>query len=649
MIKRSSFITLVTLAFIFLYSGNVLSETTIKAKNLQYDSKTKVYHLSGSVEIKKQLQIVRANRIDFFEDTGEVKAYGNVYYEDSQIIIKAEKALININEKKGTIYNAKITFKKDNYRISASEVNRISEKEYIIYNASTTTCDTPLPAWCIDAKKAELRIGDSLKAKGVKFKVKGMTTFYTPYLWAPVNTKRKSGLLFPTIGFNSENGLLWRQPLYLVLSDNRDVTFYLDVQGKKGVGKALEYRYIERNFGRGNWWVYHIKDRELNKDFYELKSEHYRFTSKGFGGFLKINLINQKDFYREYSHRVNAWSSRFLQSTAELSYTNSSLRFYINGKFWQELRKNYQTGTIHQKLPEAGIYVKPKKFGSFYLTIAGSLTNYYSEDLSIIERFDIYPRLRYSTGNTFVLSQTFGVRDTAYLISHSKDYPDSINRASFDYSASLKTTLIKHYGSFRHILEPGLTYNFMPDINQDPPLLDSTELYNRISLFSLILQNYLYRQDSLLLSFKITQPYDFHNGDRAFLPLIMQLKVFEPVDVLAELQYDANYSVIKRANYELGLKIIKATIRIGQRYSKEHDILFYTASTIIPLSQKLSLGASLWYDAKGEGLKNHSVTLSYNAQCWGVTITYNKRPGDYSIFLLIRLKGLGEMKLSSFI
>ncbi len=632
-----------------LLCSNAVSETTIKANSLQYDSADSIYHLIGNVEIKRKPQIIRAEKIDYSEKTGKVEATGKVYYEDADVLIRAERASININDKTGTIFNAEITFKRDNYKIKASRIDRTGETEYLIYNASATTCDAPLPAWCFDTSKARLHIGDSLKARDVKFKIKGITAFYTPYLWAPVNTKRKSGLLFPTIGLNSERGLLWRQPLYFVLSENRDITFYLDIQGNRGIGEAAEYRYIERNIGYGNWWLYHIRDRKLKKNFFELRAEHRKPGTTGLTGFLNLNMINHKEFYREYSNRVYSWSSRFLQSTAEIAYKNKFYRAYIYGKYWQELRNNYQTGNIHQRLPEIGIYLKPRSYGPFKISIASSFTNYYSDNLTKIQRFDIYPKLRFFTGNNIIFSQSIGLRNTSYFISDSREYPDSINRPSFDYTASLKTTLLKHIGSINHYFEPEIKYHFVPDTNKELPLLDSTELYNRISLISLILRNYLYSQNKLLVSFKITQPYDFHNGDRPFLPILLQLRVFDPLDLTAELQYDTNYSEIKRVNYEIGIKIIRATLRIGQRYSKEYDILFYTGTVDIPVTKKLKIDASLWYDAKGEGLKNHRVSLSYDAQCWGIKITYDKRPGDYTVFFLIQLKGLGELKLSSFI
>ncbi len=645
---KNILIALIIVASLWM-PGVVFSETTIKAENLKHDKLNDIYHLRGNVYIKKGNQVIRADRIDYYKKTEIVKARGNVYYEDERVIINSEKAEINTLDRTGVLINTELLFKDDNYRISASRIERISETEYILYNVRATTCNPPVPAWCFSSKKAKLKIGDTLKASNVTFRIRDIPILYTPYLISPVQTERKSGLLFPTIGVNSENGILWRQPLYLVISDNRDATFYLDIQGRKGVGEGLEYRYIERKAGQGNLWIYHIRDREKHTDYFELSSEHLLSKSRGLTGFLKLNLINKKDFYREYSHRVQAWSSRFLASTGQIAYSTSDYQTYLSARFWQELRDGHQTGQIHQQLPEVGFYLYPHKVSRVYLSLKTSLSSLYSVDLSRLYRFDLYPQIRHTLGDTIRLSQSLGIRETAYWITNTDQYPDTQSRTSFDYRLSLKTAFVKHYSILRHIIEPELLYTFIPQINKEIPVVDSVDLYNRVSQISVRLSNYFYSSSTLVASLRLTQPYDFHQGDRAFLPLRLQLRIFEPIDLNSELTYSSGTGHIEKADIALSLNILGASLSIGQRYSRPYEILFYTGSISIPVSKKIGLTGSAWYDAKGEGINNYTLGLSYNSQCWGIKLTYDKRPGDYSIFLLIQLKGLGELNFASFI
>ncbi|RMG74477.1 MAG: LPS-assembly protein LptD [Nitrospirae bacterium] len=465
----------------------------------------------------------------------------------------------------------------------------------------------------------------------------------------PVQRERKSGLLFPTIGFNSTNGLLWRQPLYLVLSENRDVTLYLDYQGRKGLGQALEYRYIERYAGEGNLWLYHIRDRQAHRDYFELKAEHRRSGASGLTGFLKLNLINRKDFYSTFSHRVEAWSSRFLQSTAQIALNKRTYQLYIDGRFWQELRQGHQTGEIHQQLPEIGFYYYPERHNPLYISTQVSLVNYHSVELSRVRRLDIYPVFRHSLGKTFRFSQSLGLRGTFYWISNTDQYPDTEQRASFDYNVSLKTLFRREFGRYTHIVEPELFYSFIPETVDDIPSVDGVDSYDRLSLLGLSINNYLYRGPQMLASMRITEPYDFHGGDRPLRPVRLQLRLFEPLDLTSEFSYNTEDGRIDRANITVSKTIRDFSISLSQRYSRDYDILFYNGSVTVPVTRKLNLSGSVWYDAKGEGMKNYRVALSYQSQCWGIKVTYDKRPGDYSLYVLLQFKGLGELKLESFI
>ncbi len=640
---------LVLLAMSLLLPEVALSETTIKADNLQHDKQNDIYHLNGHVYIKKDSQTIRADRIDYYKKTETVKAEGNVYYEDEKVIIHSDKADINTRDRTGVLFNPELLFKDDNYRIKASKIVRVNEKEYILYDVKATTCNPPVPAWCFSSKKAKLKIGDTLRASNVTFRVKDIPVLYTPYMIAPVQTERKSGLLFPTIGANSKNGILWRQPFYLVISDNRDATFYLDLQGRKGLGEGIEYRYIERNLGEGNVWLYHIKDKEKGTHYIEFSSEHMLSKPKGLTGFLKINLINKKDFYKEFSHKVQAWSSRFLSSTGQIAYSNSNYQAYLDARFWQELRSEHQTGEVHQQLPEAGFYLYPRKIKSVYLSMKTALSSLYSVDSSRVYRFDIYPELRHSTGNIIRLSQTLGIRETAYWITNTDQYPDSQSRTSFDYNISLKTVFSKNYSIFRHIIEPELSYTFIPQINKDIPVIDPVDLYNRVSLINMRLNNYFYNKSTLVASIRLSQPYNFHQGDRPFQPLRLQLRLFNPIDLKTELTYSSGSGHIEKANVELSLNIMGAALSVSQRYSRPFEILYYTGSVSIPVTKRIGLTTTAWYDAKGEGINNYTIGVSYNSQCWGVKLTYDKKPGEYSFYLLIQLKGLGELNFASFI
>ena len=621
-------------------------ETSIEADHLEYDEARQVYRLRGNVRIERLDAVIEAEKVDYMERDGEARASGRVRYEDRWVLIEAEKADINLETKRGVIYNAHMLFKEDNYHIRAEEIERIDEKNYIIKKVLFTTCDAPLPEWCFSAGKTEIRVGESLRARNVVFRIKGIPVLFSPYLFAPIQTERKTGLLQPEVGFGSDKGFFWRQPLFLVLSDNRDATLYLDFFAKRGVGEGLEYRYIERRAGAGKWWLYHLRDRELGKDFFELKGRHTLFRKDGLSGFLNIDYINDRIFYQEYSHRVELRVRKFLESTGELSYPFRRGRFYILARAWQDLSEEDSTGDLLQKVPEIGLSFYPQRRGPFYLSMKTAVTNFYSENLHRVQRLDIYPRAYHSTGDSIQLSQTLGVRGTLYSISNSDEFPDTIGRASFDYNIRAHTRFLKRYPNFTHIIEPEIGYSFIPRTDGNIPLLDNTELYDRVSKIEVGLRNYLFDSRGQIASMRLTESYDFHSGDRPFGLIRLEAVLLRPLRIELDTSYNPNSGDFERINYSTSLRIGEVGLSLGQRYSREDDILFYTGALSLPLTRKWALNSSIWYDARGEGLKDLNISTLYSAQCWGINITYNKRPDEYSVFFIIELKGLGAIKFT---
>ncbi len=654
-IKRLIFLNIAILFLIvtvFVGSGscnNTAGEeikTEINSQYLNYDEKNNIYHLTGDVEIKRGDVYIKADRIDYYEKTGYAVATGNVYYEDRDVRIESERAEVYLDQKKGTILKAKILFKKDNYNITAEKLERIDEKNYILHKVNFTTCDTPFESWCFSSSKAKVKVGDAIRARNVTFRIKGLPAFYLPYLWTPIYTERKTGFLMPDFGYKSDKGMFWRQPFFLVLSENRDITFYLDYIARRGIGEAIEYRYIERGIGKGRLWLYHMKDKVMDTRFFEVVAEHKLFKRDSLSGFLYLNLINNKKYYSEYGQRIEIWARRFLESRAEVYYPLKDMgRFYIEGRFWQELRLNHETGEIAQKLPEIGVSVYPQKRGPFYLTLNSSFTNYYSVDFHRVRRIDLYPKIYHSFGDIFQVSQSFGLRETYYNISHSDIYDDQITRVSFDYSIRGHLRLTRQYNGFKHAVEPEIGYQFIPEIKDEPPLLDSTELYDKKSEIYAGLRNYIFTDEGLLLSLRISETFDFHQGARPLGLLRFEGALFRPITFKIDSSYNPNSGRIEKINYSMSFSLLDVSFKIEQRYSKEDEILNYRGSITIPLTAKWSVSNSVYYDAKGEGLRSLVSNLSYNSKCWRFKISYTKRPDDYQVMFLIELKGIGVLNI----
>ena len=643
----------------FAAKSSAEGPTTIESETLEYNSGTYTYTARGKVKIKKDSTTVDADEMTYNDESSDVTAEGNVVYEDPDVRIKAERAELNLETKTGILYEAEVYSKKDNYHIAGAEIEKTGETEYALKSASFTTCDAPIPAWCFKGSDVDANVGDRLKARNVTFDIKGLPVLYSPYFSASLGKDRKTGFLIPKLGYIKSKGIHVEQPFYWAISDNMDATLIGDYYAKRGVGEGVEYRFIEPDGLKGSLWAYHLRDRVFKEDFLDLNGYIDSDREARLTGYLSLNYVNSRDFYNEYNPYVltkgafleplaylNMTTGRFLESTGEVALKMDNSRLFVDSQYLVDLQGGVDESTVAQRLPEAGYFMNPREVGPVVFSLASSLSNFWREKDPWGQRLDIYPKFSHSFGSDFVITQTLGLRETAYFLSRNDGFDKSPHRESLDYGITAYTRLIKNYSSFVHIVEPSLSYTFIPSVQASLPLFDSTELYTKTSTVQLSLLNRFLDSHGEFLTVRITQPLDSYRTGNSLLPLTLEAAIQRPVGMRGALSYDVNTGIVESVNSDVNLTLSnKSTFSVGERYDRTGDILFLTAGLNYPFTEAIALEGNAWYDAKGGGLRDIMAKLKYKKQCWGVDIVVTKREKDYSVSVLFNLLGLGTVRL----
>lgn len=633
---------------------------TIQSDTLEYKNKISTYTAKGNVRVLKDLTRIDADEIRFNEKTSDVSAEGNVVYEDADAVIKAKRAELNLESKTGMIYEAEVFIKRDNYHITGYEIEKKGEKEYAVNKASFTTCDSPVPEWCFKGNAVNVVIGDRLKAKDVTFNIRNQPVLYSPYFTAALDKERKAGFLFPSIGYVESKGIHYQQPFFWAISENRDATFMLDIYGLRGIGEGVEYRHIERDGSKGNYWLYHIRDEKLDRDFWDLRGIYEnRDSGSNLSGYLNLNYINSRVFYDEYSTYIsskakgaidsasylNMTTGRFLESTGEVSLQFDKSRLYLTSRHLIDLKAGVDSSTIAQRLPEVGYFINPQKIGPVVFSLSSSVSNFWRDGDASGQRLDVYPRFTHSFGSDIAVTQRLGLRETAYSLTHTDEFESSPHREGLDYNITANARLFKKYGTFTHIAEPSLGYTFASASGSDLPLFDSTELYSRTSRIDLSVLNRFMDENGEFLTLRITQPFDALNEDRPFMPMKFEAALKKPVYLRGDLSFNVHTGEIEGLNSDIAFSIKNASFSAGERYNRSEDILFYSFGISYMLSRALSAEGNLWYDAKDGGLKDMIAKIKYKQQCWGATMVFTKRQDEFSISVLFDLLGLGSFSI----
>ena len=624
-----------TIAFL-LPSSYAEEHTVITSDTLAYDHAEKTYIAKGNVRIERAGTVLEADEITYHEETSDVIALGKIRYHDTDVTMNASRAELNLEKKTGTLFRAEVFYEKENYRISGREIRKTGSDYYFSPEATFTTCDAPVPAWCFRGKDMRGAAGDSLTAKDVTFRIKNIPVLFTPFLWAPILNERKTGLLFPFIGYSDSRGFQFTVPFYWAISDNQDASFIVDEYTQRGLGTGIEYRYVWPGNVEGKWWGYHIRDSELRKDFLELRAHHDQRSTGGLGGYLNINFVNEKDFYREFKTDLQIRTNRFLESTGEISMPLPGSRAYLLSQYWIDLKEDSQDPL--QRLPEVGYVLNPTKTGPFQISGSASIANFWREEGIYGQRVDLFPRITHAFGSDVMVLQNIGLRETAYSLHRSED--SSPHREAFEYSISSHVRFMKKYSLFTHVIEPSLGYTLITNSEQSSPIFDSSELFTKTSLLSLSLLNRFISDQGELMVFRISQGYDFYEGDRPFLPVLFDVGIMQPLPLRLGAAYNVHTGSIEKVNSEVTMKVAEIIFQAGQRYNRLNNVNTYVAGIGVHPFAPLSVNGKIWYDAEQKETREISLNLLYISQCWGINLGFVKRPDDFSVSFLIELKGI---------
>lgn len=646
-------------------------DVSISSDHMEHLSETDTYVAKGSVEIVYEDTILKADEIQYNGKTGDAVAEGNVSYEDSTALITAERIELNLNTKKGLMYNSNIFYKDRNIHIRGNKVEKTGKTTFHLDEATLTSCDAENPEWHISAKDVTVSQHENIKGWNGKLHVYDKPFLYTPYFWAPLIRDRQTGFLFPSFGYTSKRGTYFKEGFFWAIQENQDATFYLDYYSKKGPAEGLDYRYVLSPESNGELWLYHVRDKEPDRNLFEVKAYHNQEFSNDISGYLKIHTVSHFNYYETMDSTsfnrfgLSSWTTnpfgfsseerlqKYLESNLHISKSFLGSRAYFLSQGRQSLEGS--SSEIPQSLPEMAFILNTRSKNHFSFNMAVKGTNFMKETGQEGFRFDFNPNFYYSYGRLFNITQKIGLRETSYFLS-----TPSKNEARllFDSSTTLTTKLLKKYDSFIHIIEPSLEYEYVPSVDHsDIPFFDSVDSIPQASNINYSLTHRLSGLSpvNLEMRFRLSQSYSLLNVDKNFSPLLVEA-IFNNnrFDLSMNASYDIHDGKMTETIASIKYKGNKYYIGAGKNFRRATDLDQYTIEAghngpirIKEKSIPVNFQGKLWYDVNGHGVQELELKSTYNHQCWGLSLNFKKKPDEYQIIFAIELKGLGAFSLGS--
>jgi LPS-assembly protein len=305
--------------------------TYVSARATRYEQEQEIATLAGEVVLRQGSIQAEADEANLYqtENRGELK--GNVRLRNQGSLLVGDRAELFLDTGEAKVENAEYVMHTGMVRGSAQYAKREENAIIRLKDGTYTRCEPGNNDWYLQGNNVTLDPATGFgSATNVTLRVKGVPVFYTPYIHFPIDDRRQSGFLAPSISSSSKTGISLVTPYYFNLAPNFDATLYPNYMTKRGLLMEGEFRYLTRN-SEGQFGAAFLDD---SNDDRKLQSEYE----------------DQRWMY-SWQHRTGL-DSRWL---AEVDYTDISDPYYF-----QDLSSNLnidrpdhlnQRGTVTYRAP----------------------------------------------------------------------------------------------------------------------------------------------------------------------------------------------------------------------------------------------------------------------------------------------------------
>jgi LPS-assembly protein len=472
----------------------------VGADTFAYDQELDLLTLTGDVEMIQGSRYIGADKVTYDRGSTDLVAKGNTFLANPGVRLVADEAQVNLESDKGSLNDVEYRLTgKMNARGTADRAELVQPEltryENIVYSA----CRPGQKAWSLAAEELVL---DQSTGRGVarnaKLRVRDVPVLYTPYLSFPIDDRRKSGILVPSVGHSEDNGIDVTVPYYWNIAPNMDATFFPRYMSNRGAMLGTEFRYMlprqeaelygeviprdSRFEGTGSRWAFRI--------------DHKARFSPRWSSEVIFNEVSDDEYLEDFGNNLELTSTRNIERRGDLVYRGNGFRLITRLQDFQTVDDSIAPiDRPYGRIPRVLLTTNRFRLDpGIQLGLTGEYNYFKHSDKvhghrSALQPYAVWP-LRKSYGhltpklNLYLAS--YGLKEQA---PDKRDHP-TYAIPSFDLDGEL--VFERKIQWFDHeslqTLEPRIYYLYTPFKDQDDqPVFDSSEL--SFSYYSLFRQN----------------------------------------------------------------------------------------------------------------------------------------------------------------
>ncbi|MEW6038152.1 MAG: LPS assembly protein LptD [Pseudomonadota bacterium] len=439
---------------------------------------------TGTAEVTRYDQHVKGDFLSLNTEADTVNARGSVFYREKGLAFASDTAFLRMEEDKGVLRNSQFIVETMPSRGVARVARMDSDTRSRYETATYTTCPPGNTDWLLHADEVtidkETGRGDATHAW---MEFKGVPVFYTPYMDFPVDDRRQSGFLAPTLGQSKVNGFNIAVPYYFNLAPNYDLTVQAREMTSRGPLFGADFR----------WLTEYQRIRLLGEIVPEDTQEKKTRGQAGFDAMgrwtenlftlVDLNYVSDERYLNQLNNTLGLVSNSFVQSQAYADYTYSNGSVRLLSDYYQNIDPTIPAEqTPYYRLPSLrGNYNEQIGDSGFRFQTNAEVVNFGHGGGNVKgQRLNVRPQISYpiqSPGSFLIPS--VALQNTTYMLQNQAAGTDSsLNRIAPIFSLDSGLVFDRDFelgsASLRQTLEPRVFYTYVPKINQnDYPIFDS--------------------------------------------------------------------------------------------------------------------------------------------------------------------------------
>lgn len=275
-----------------------------------------------------------------------------------------------------------------------------------LFDATFTTCKTGDDTVALVAEELILdHTRGEGRAKAMTLKFKNVPILYLPRLTFPLDTRRKSGFLYPTIGYDKPSGATIKIPYYVNLAPAYDATFSTTILSQRGLQLASEFRYLSPHSTgtvEGEWLD---SDRVFGVQRYAYRYAHDYQRGEHWTGQIRFQEFSDDAYLDDFSSDIEVTAATFIENNAHVNYVSDPVDWQLLASDYEPIDATLQShAQPYQRLPQLTVNIHPQNFGIFRYGFASEYTAFRPRDEALVRG----TRLRFKPYLSLPIERNYG-------------------------------------------------------------------------------------------------------------------------------------------------------------------------------------------------------------------------------------------------